>query len=337
MVKNLDKSIENPLVTVLLPVYNGEKFLKETIESVLKQSFRSFEFVIIDDGSTDASKQIIQSFDDHRIVFIENSQNIKLINTLNKGLEIAKGKYLARIDADDYMHSSRLEKQVHFLEANSDYVLVGSAVQLVRDDIVEEGDVIKYYSDHDDIVFSMSFYCPFIHPSIMLRMDTIKDQQLRFDLAYLHAEDYELWTRIVRFGKVYNLEENLTYYRVHSNQISNLYLDFQIKQMKKIQIKFLKERLQNLNDQEILSIFREDIIGDLIVFYEAIEKFSKNLSFQGRAKERYILKKIKNHMIEKKSFKIREWLKVIRNSLFWEIKFTFFQYLVFVFKTVKFK
>ncbi len=329
--------MRNPLVSVLLPVFNGEEFLKQTIESVLNQTFVNFEFIIIDDGSTDSSRQIINSFDDQRIVFIENSENLQLIKTLNKGLEIAKGNYLARIDADDYMHPTRLEKQVHFLDAHMDYVLAGSSVQLVRDGIEIEGDIIKYYSDHDDIVFSMSFYCPFIHPTIMLRMCIVREHQLKFDLGYLHAEDYEFWTRIVRYGKVYNLDENLTYYRVHSNQISNVHLDFQKKQMKKIQVKFLNENLPYLNEQEKSCIFSIENIYSSSVFYQAIDKLSENIFFTGAAKERYLLKRVKNYMLEKKSFKLGEWRYILKNLFFYKANFSFVQYLSFIIKTLNFK
>lgn len=327
----------SPIISVLLPVYNGEKFLKEAIDSVLCQSFTSFELLIIDDGSTDDSCNIVLGYHDSRIRFLRNEKNIGLINTLNKGLEIAKGNYLARIDADDYMHPTRLEQQVHFLDANKDYVLVGSSVQLVRDGIEIEGDILKYYSDHDDIVFSMSFYCPFIHPSIMLRMGIVRERQLKFDLGYLHAEDYEFWTRIVRYGKVYNLDENLTYYRVHSNQISNVHLDLQKKQMKKIQVKFLNENLLNFNEQEKLCLFFIENSYPSSVFYQAIAKLSENLFFTGGVKERYLLKKVKNHMLEKNSFKLGDWSYILKNPFFYKANFSFVQYLSFIIKTLKFK
>lgn len=326
-----------PIISVLLPVYNGEKFLKEAIDSVLGQSFTSFELLIIDDGSTDDSCNIVLGYNDSRIRFLRNQKNIGLIKTLNKGLEIAKGNYLARIDADDYMHPTRLEQQVRFLDAHNDYVLVGSSVQLVRDGIEIEGDILKYYSDHDDIVFSMSFYCPFIHPSIMLRMGIVREYQLKFDSGYLHAEDYEFWTRLVRFGKVYNLDENLTYYRVHFNQISNVHLDLQKKQMKKIQVKFLNENLLNFSDEEKLCLFSTENNYASSVFYQAIAKLSENLFFTGAVKERYLLKKVKNHMLEKNSFKLVEWSYILKNPFFYKANFSFVQYLSFIIKTLKFK
>lgn len=327
----------NPLVSVLLPVHNGAEFLYVSIESVLNQSYTNFELIIIDDGSTDNSCQIIRSFKDDRIVFIQNQKNIRLINTLNKGIEIAKGKYLARIDADDYMHFQRLEKQVDFLEKNEEYVLVGSGVQLVKGNKSRKEDYIQYYSENNDIVFSMCFYCPFIHPSILLRIDILRRFDLKFDTDFLHAEDYELWTRLIKYGRVHNLKENLTFYRIHSNQISNIFLDFQKNQMDKIQQFFLNESIPSFTTKEKSIIFSNFQKIDLEDYFNTIKKFDENKFFVGDFKMRYINKLIKNYLIEKKHYKISDWKFILRSSYFSGLRFSFFQYLSFIYKTLKFK
>ena len=113
-------------VTVLMPVYNGEMYLREAIDSILHQTFTDFEFLIINDGSTDNSETIILSYDDSRIRYEKNDSNLKLIATLNKGIELAKGKYIVRMDADDISIPDRIEKQVAFLEKNPDVGICGS-------------------------------------------------------------------------------------------------------------------------------------------------------------------------------------------------------------------
>ena len=115
--------MSKPLVSVLMAVYNGEKYLLEAIESILNQTYTNFEFLIINDGSTDSTEEIILSYSDQRIRYIKNEQNLKLIASLNKGLDLAKGKYIARMDADDISLPDRLEKQVNFLERNSTKLL----------------------------------------------------------------------------------------------------------------------------------------------------------------------------------------------------------------------
>ncbi|SVC41049.1 uncharacterized protein METZ01_LOCUS293903, partial [marine metagenome] len=109
-----------PLITVLMPVYNGAKYLNEAIDSILNQTFQNFEFIIIDDGSTDDSVKIIKSYDDNRIRLVENRNNLGQSETLNKGLSLTRGKYIARMDQDDISMPERLKKQFEFMENNSD-------------------------------------------------------------------------------------------------------------------------------------------------------------------------------------------------------------------------
>ena len=115
----------SPLVSVVLSAFNDENFLRSSIESILNQSYEDFEFIIVNDGSTDGSQAIIESYDDNRIKLVRNSENIFLAASLNKGIRLSKGKYIARMDSDDIAHPDRFSKQVEFLESNSDYGLCG--------------------------------------------------------------------------------------------------------------------------------------------------------------------------------------------------------------------
>ena len=137
----------NPLVTVLMPVYNGEKYLKEAIESILNQTFKDFEFLIINDGSTDNSVKIIQSFNDLRIRLIHNESNIGLIKTLNKGLKLSNGKYIARMDCDDVSLPKRLSVQINFMEKHPEIGVCGSWVKIIG---LEQKFINKYPQKHEE-------------------------------------------------------------------------------------------------------------------------------------------------------------------------------------------
>ena len=182
-----------PLISILLPVYNAENYVQETIASILAQTYTHFELIVINDGSTDCSQEIIDSFNDKRIITLKNEHNIRLIATLNLGLQKAKGKYIARIDADDIMLPNRISKQVMFLEENLDYGMVGSYVQTF-------GDVkgsICYPLDDASIRYTSMFYNPFIHSTVMLRASVIATHLLDYDSTMLHVEDYALWIQIM--------------------------------------------------------------------------------------------------------------------------------------------
>ena len=124
--------MKNPKVTVLMSVYNGEKYLQEAIDSILEQTFKDFEFLIINDGSTDKTGEILESYHDLRIKIINNEKNIGLTKSLNKGLKLARGEYIARQDADDISMPERLEKEVEFLETHQDYAVVGAFAKIIN-------------------------------------------------------------------------------------------------------------------------------------------------------------------------------------------------------------
>ncbi len=211
------KLMNSPLVTVLMPVYNGEKYLREAIDSILNQTFSNFEFLIINDGSTDNSENIILSYADSRIQYIKNEYNLKLIATLNNGIELAKGKYIVRMDADDVSIPSRIEKQVAFMERNEDVGICGSWFTAFGD--VQES-VFKYKELHDEIVFKMFYQCHFCHPSLIIRKIVFEDIEIPFNRKFIHAEDYELYFRLSTKCKFHNLQDSLVKYRIHSSSVS---------------------------------------------------------------------------------------------------------------------
>lgn len=211
--------MNEPMVTVLMSVYNGEKFLKEAIESILTQTFTDFEFLIINDGSTDDSVKIIESFRDSRIRLINNEKNLKLIASLNKGISLARGRYIARMDSDDISMPERLEKEVDFLEKSLDYGLVGTCFTVIDGEGKEQYNV-TYPSNNDLIKLFLSLNCPLAHGSVMGRTELFK-QNLYGSKEYFAVEDYELWTRMAKVTKIYNIPEYLFKYRIYGESFSN--------------------------------------------------------------------------------------------------------------------
>ncbi|MBE9666358.1 glycosyltransferase family 2 protein [Mucilaginibacter boryungensis] len=207
-----------PSITVLMPAYNAGKYIGEAIQSVLQQTFVDFELLIVNDGSTDGTLAVINSFDDKRIVVI-NQQNKGIAEALNTGLKYAKGAYIARFDADDICYPERLQKQYDFLTSYPDYVMVGSDA----DYILEDGDFLFHFQciahTYNEVMDKLYFYCPFIHPAVMYRKDVICNAGGYSAHAH-NFEDYLLWTSIAKTGKMGNLPEALIKYRHNPSSVT---------------------------------------------------------------------------------------------------------------------
>lgn len=215
---NQPQTGENPKVTVLMSVYNGERYLRAAIGSILKQTFRDFEFLIVNDGSTDSTTKILESYNDYRIKIINNEKNIGLTKSLNEEIAIAQGKYIARMDADDLSLPERLEKQVAFLEEHPEVGILGCGFQVVS----ESGDsnyTILYPSNHNLLRWRLCFSCPIAHPSVMMRTAILRlITGYNTDMRY--AADYDLWIRLSGITKLSNLQEVLLLYRQHEDTVS---------------------------------------------------------------------------------------------------------------------
>lgn len=222
----------SPKVSVIMPVYNGQDYLSQAIESILNQTFTDFEFIIIDDGSTDNSFNIIQSYYDPRIVLIRNETNLKLIASLNKGLNLAKGKYIARMDADDISLPGRLAKQVEFMDKNPSIGLCGTWAELFGEC---EQSFWRFTDDPDIVKCMLIFGCCIVHPSVMFRR-TILETGLCYSDLYPHAEDYALWVHIAQQYKITNIPEVLLKYRKTGSQVSSRYAEEQLQTTLKIQL-----------------------------------------------------------------------------------------------------
>lgn len=198
-----------PEITVLMAVYNGEAYLREAIESILDQTFRDFELIIIDDGSTDTSAAIIQNFADQRVKFVKNDTNIGLGASLNRGIELARGTYIARMDADDISLPYRLERQLYFMDKHSEVDVCGSWVESFEGDVkvvweapITDGEIKA------SLLFSPALY----HPTVMFRQTK---GPFHYNEDHFFAQDFELWCRISPYCTFANIDEVLLRYRLH--------------------------------------------------------------------------------------------------------------------------
>jgi Glycosyl transferase family 2 len=213
-----------PRVTVLMAVYNGELHLREAIESIIRQTFQDFEFLIINDGSTDRTRELILSYDDPRIRLVDNKHQLGLTRSLNRGLRLAEGEWIARQDADDVSEPERLARQVGFLEKHNEVALLGAWYRKIDSDGAVIGNR-ELPCSWTQIRWSLLFICPFVHSAVMLRKSLLVEQIGFYDEAFAYAQDYDLWSRIARRFSVANLAEYLVDYRTTAESMTLTYGD----------------------------------------------------------------------------------------------------------------
>lgn len=199
-----------PLVSVFLSVYNGEQHLREAVESILNQTFRNFEFLIINDGSTDSTREILESYVDPRIKIFHQS-NMGLTKSLNRGIELARGRYIARMDADDISDKERLEIQFEFMESNPRIAVCGTWTHIFGD----VDNVWKYPGDHNAICCRQLFSNAIVHPSAMIRKSVLSGSRLTYNESLLRSQDYDLWVRISKKYELANLNKILLHRRIN--------------------------------------------------------------------------------------------------------------------------
>ena len=269
-----------------MPVYNGEKYLCEAVNSILAQTFTNFEFLIIDDGSTDRSIEIIGSYDDSRIRLVCNNQNLGLVATLNKGIDLSLGTYIARMDCDDVSLPTRLEKQVAFMEEHPDAGVCSSWVKVIGDaphsvwDYPVESEVIKCW---------LLFESVLPHPSAILRAKTFRESNLYYDAFFRHAEDYELWVRAAKKMSLMNIGEVLLLYRLHKNNVGFVCSDEKMASASRIRfVQLLDLGIAPLSDEMDIhqKISRWHFSPDKL-FVEQVEKWLCKLKEANMAKNIY--------------------------------------------------
>jgi len=212
--------MNTPMVSVVMPAYNVERYVGEAILSILDQTFRDFEFIIIDDGSTDGTGEIISHYaaTDSRIVFMQNPVNIGLPKSINNSIKQVKGKYICRMDADDVSYPDRLEKQLTFMESNPDIVLSGGTMEVCNQDMKFICRRIYNLTDAE-IRRKLFRYSPFCHPATIFRTEVAR-MVGGYDETIFPAEDYDLYLRLGRAGEFANLPDAILKMRVNPSGIS---------------------------------------------------------------------------------------------------------------------
>jgi glycosyltransferase involved in cell wall biosynthesis len=256
-----------PKISVLMPVYNCELYINEAVDSILSQTFEDFEFLIIDDASTDETVSIIKSYNDARIQLIEKPSNTGYTNSLNFGLSIAKGEYIARMDGDDISLQERFAKQVAALDANPSLLLCGSAISII-------GTTVTHFfpEKHEDIKVRLLKGNCIAHPSVMYRKEIVNFFSTVYDKLKEPAEDYDLWCKLIAVGKLHNLQEVLLCYRIHDSQVSNTKSQQQSNNALDSQIHLLNHLNLKLKDIEV-SVLKKIHKGYEVFDFEEIKTF----------------------------------------------------------------
>lgn len=206
-----------PEITVLMPVHNVEAYVRESAASILAQTFTDLELLVVDDASTDGTVGVLDRLGDPRVRVIKSRDRLRFSGALNLGLELATGRFLARMDGDDIAVPDRLEIQHRYLMAHPDVGMCGGMAEMFG---IRRGVFFRQPLSHGAIQSYMLFDNPFVHPSVMLRREVIERHHLRYDAAYCPTDDYELWSRAVRLFPAVNLDRTVLRYRVHAASLT---------------------------------------------------------------------------------------------------------------------
>lgn len=246
-----------PRVSVLMSAHNSEKYIAQAIESILNQTFTDFDFIIVNDGSTDTTAEIIQKYADadKRIVFVNNKKN-HMIESLNQGLDLCRGEYIARMDSDDIALPERFAKQVEYMDAHLECGACGTWAKKFGPGINSE-DYIK----HHKVMRLMDFLvygCCIVNPSAMIRRAILVDNNIKYEADFKFAEDYGFWTRVAKYTQVHNIPQVLLNYRWHGGNISVVHKTAQLECTERIRKSILTELLSSEKDiQKFLDMTRE--------------------------------------------------------------------------------
>lgn len=239
----------NPLVSILMPIYKTAPYLRDAMDSVLSQTYTNFELIVLNDCSPDNAEEILDRYDDPRIIRYLGTENQGLSNVLNIGLDMAKGKYIARMDSDDISLPERLQTQVNYLESHTDIDLCSCGMKLFG---AKDGEWVRE-SDPEKVKITALFFSPILHASSVWRKESFERASLRFRQEMVPAEDYDLWTRALLAGlKLINLPQVLYKYRIHSNQ-ATIQTDKCFVKCREIQQQYLHETCPTLSEADIVA------------------------------------------------------------------------------------
>lgn len=324
-----------PKISIILPNYNSEKYLKETIESVLNQTYRDFEFIIVDDASTDKSMDIIRSFQDSRIKYIQSDRNRQVAYTANIGMEMAEGEYIARIDSDDIWDEKKLEIQLKFMEENMNIAACFSRVDIIDENSENANE--KYQVIYDMFekaknrsqkewleIFLTEGNC-LCHSSALMRKEFFEDIGGFYNLAYVGAEDYELWVRMIIRHPIYILDDRLVKYRweEHSaTKISGLTKE-KVYMAINLQMMLKSHLFEYMTEEEFVRYFKDTFVNKEAKTPEELECerasyllrcSGKDVNFLGLQKCAVILNQlgILNQMEKNQNFSLIEFYDLLK-------------------------
>lgn len=295
-------TLEKGLVSVIMSNYNTpEDYLKSAIESILNQSYQNFEFIIIDDCSTDNSLQIIESYSDKRIKIIKNEQNLGITKSLNKGLSVSKGEFVARMDADDISFETRFEKQIEFLRNHPDHIVCGTGVELIGDWETKHTNkfICRTIPQKEEFRIHLLFgnYPNIVHPTAMFNRSLLLKHNITYNENYPLAQDYRMWVRCSEVAECANIPETLLKYRVHNKAVSSDKKELQ----KNIAIQIMQEQLDNLHiklDEESTDIHK-DFLFSRKPYNVKYKNWIKTLLIQNRKYKIYNQKKMRKILWKK--------------------------------------
>ncbi len=237
-----------PLVTVFIPVYNGEKFIGKAIKGILNQTFQDFKILIINDGSTDRTMEEINKYKDDRINIYENDKNRGIAYTRNKALELSKTKYLAINDADDFSFPERIETQVKFLEKNKEVGIVGAYAKRISKNKIY---IWKYPLKSDEIKVRLFWGSSVINSTAMFNLSFLEKYKLKYDEKYPPCEDFDLFERAINFFPIYNLDKTLIEYLEHDNNLTFTHNKEMQNNSNRIIIRQAKRLIKKIDDEII--------------------------------------------------------------------------------------
>lgn len=334
-----------PLISILMPVFNAEKHLRDCIMSILSQEYENFEFLIINDGSTDNSHQIINSFSDERINYFKNDENRKLIYTLNKGISLCKGKYIARMDADDIALPSRLKIQSDFLEKNDKIDILGTNITTINEHNIETGER-NYPTTNDEILYHLLFInCPIAHPTVMIRKKVFDEFNIYYNENYLHAEDYKLWVDLINKVQFHNCNEPLLLYREHGSQVTSKHQKTNKSLSSKIKSEVIKKSISNISEKELKSFinasntktshFDYHEINELIKFYQKSKLYCQKEKLSIKTHNEFFSKLFTNQYFKLNNYNVNNLFILLKMKVLGiKINFSILNYLVFSIKCI---
>jgi glycosyltransferase involved in cell wall biosynthesis len=239
---------ENCLVTVLMPCYNNAPYLKEAIDSILNQSFSNFICLLINDGSTDNTDDVVNSINDNRLIYIKNGKNLGLIDSLNKGLDLVNTKYIIRMDGDDISTLDRFQYLVDFMESNPEIGVCSSYLERFGDD----NQKWKVPLENDEIKAGLIFKSTIHHATAIIRTEVLRNNNIKYSHDHIHSEDYDLWVRLQHFTKFQNIDKFLYMYRITKGNVTSLNRSSRINRKLKIYDWILKDFGVFASDEELM-------------------------------------------------------------------------------------